>query len=88
MGGTELEFVQAAFASNYIAPLGPMVDAFEKEFGEMLFVAYTYSVTRQWQERTGLSVKWTSPAMLPCLPDCVANMLLIPNHISANVISV
>jgi len=32
MGGNEREFVAEAFASNYIAPLGPMVDAFEKEF--------------------------------------------------------
>ena len=32
MGGREPEFVQQAFASNYIAPLGPMVDAFEREF--------------------------------------------------------
>jgi dTDP-4-amino-4,6-dideoxygalactose transaminase len=34
MGGREQEFVQQAFASNYIAPLGPMVDAFEREFSE------------------------------------------------------
>jgi dTDP-4-amino-4,6-dideoxygalactose transaminase len=33
MGGGELELIQEAFASNYIAPLGPMVEAFEKEFG-------------------------------------------------------
>ena len=32
MGGQELEFIREAFASNYIAPLGPMVDAFEKGF--------------------------------------------------------
>ncbi len=32
MGGREQEFVRQAFESNYIAPLGPMVDAFEKEF--------------------------------------------------------
>jgi dTDP-4-amino-4,6-dideoxygalactose transaminase len=32
MGGRELELVRQAFASNYIAPLGPMVDAFEAEF--------------------------------------------------------
>ena len=32
--GEELHFVNEAFASNYIAPLGPMVDAFEKEFCE------------------------------------------------------
>jgi dTDP-4-amino-4,6-dideoxygalactose transaminase len=32
MSGREQEFVRQAFASNYIAPLGPMVDAFEQEF--------------------------------------------------------
>jgi len=31
MAGTEIDLVRAAFESNYIAPLGPMVDAFEKE---------------------------------------------------------
>jgi dTDP-4-amino-4,6-dideoxygalactose transaminase len=34
MGGQELRFVHEAFESNYIAPLGPMVDAFEREFCE------------------------------------------------------
>ena len=34
MCGEELRFVNEAFASKYIAPLGPMVDAFEKEFCE------------------------------------------------------
>ncbi len=32
IGAEELELVREAFASNYIAPLGPMVDAFEKDF--------------------------------------------------------
>lgn len=32
MSGRELELVQDAFASNWIAPLGPHVDAFEREF--------------------------------------------------------
>ena len=32
MGTEELELVQEAFASNWIAPLGPHVDAFEEEF--------------------------------------------------------
>ncbi|MFC1462386.1 DegT/DnrJ/EryC1/StrS family aminotransferase [Verrucomicrobiota bacterium] len=32
MGGDELKFIQEAFETNYIAPLGPMVDAFESEF--------------------------------------------------------
>jgi dTDP-4-amino-4,6-dideoxygalactose transaminase len=32
MSGSERQFIQEAFESNYIAPLGPQVDAFEKEF--------------------------------------------------------
>jgi len=32
MCGKELEYIHEAFASNYIAPVGPHVDAFEKEF--------------------------------------------------------
>ena len=32
LGSEELELVQEAFASNWIAPLGPHVDAFEREF--------------------------------------------------------
>ena len=34
MGPDELELVKETFASNWIAPLGPQVDAFEKEFAE------------------------------------------------------
>lgn len=34
MGGDERKLVEDAFFSNYIAPLGPMVDAFEREFAE------------------------------------------------------
>ncbi len=36
MGGEELKLVQEAFTSNWIAPLGPHVDNFEKEFCELL----------------------------------------------------
>jgi pyridoxal phosphate-dependent aminotransferase EpsN len=36
MGGDELPLVQEAFTSNWIAPLGPQVDAFEKEFSSLL----------------------------------------------------
>ena len=32
MSGRELALIEEAFASNYVAPLGPMVDAFEREF--------------------------------------------------------
>ena len=36
MGGAELEYVQKAFEENWIAPLGPNVDAFEKEMKERI----------------------------------------------------
>ena len=36
MGGREIEFVQEAFATNWIAPLGPNVDGFEKDLREFL----------------------------------------------------
>jgi len=36
MGGSEVELTQEAFASNWIAPLGPFVDRFERELGEFL----------------------------------------------------
>ena len=32
MGATELAFIEEAFRTNYIAPVGPHVDAFEREF--------------------------------------------------------
>ncbi|MGW8121946.1 DegT/DnrJ/EryC1/StrS family aminotransferase [Roseivirga echinicomitans] len=36
MGGNELKYVKEAFDTNWIAPLGPNVDNFEKELGEYL----------------------------------------------------
>lgn len=36
MGGNERAFVEEAFASNYIAPCGPMVERFEKDFAAFL----------------------------------------------------
>ncbi len=36
MTGDEKLFIDEAFATNWIAPLGPNVDAFEREFGEVL----------------------------------------------------
>ena len=40
MSGEELEFVKHAFASNWIAPLGPQVDAFEAEMAEYVGVSH------------------------------------------------
>ena len=45
MGGEELRFVKEAFESNYIAPLGPMVDAFEEEFTKKVGIAYALAVS-------------------------------------------
>jgi dTDP-4-amino-4,6-dideoxygalactose transaminase len=45
MGGLELEFVNEAFSSNYIAPLGPMVDAFEKEFSEYIGIEHCLALS-------------------------------------------
>jgi dTDP-4-amino-4,6-dideoxygalactose transaminase len=36
MGGTEINYVNDAFASNWIAPLGPNVDGFEKDIREFV----------------------------------------------------
>ena len=45
MGGQELAFVQEAFESNYIAPVGPMVDAFEREFARTVGLPYAVAVS-------------------------------------------
>ncbi len=45
MGADEQRFVQEAFESNYIAPLGPQVDAFEREFCEKTGFDYAVAVS-------------------------------------------
>jgi len=44
MGGEELRFIQEAFESNYIAPLGPQVDVLEQEFAEKVGVAQAVTI--------------------------------------------
>jgi dTDP-4-amino-4,6-dideoxygalactose transaminase len=44
MGGEEIDNVLAAFESNYIAPLGPQVDAFEKEFCERVGITHAVAL--------------------------------------------
>jgi dTDP-4-amino-4,6-dideoxygalactose transaminase len=36
MGNLELEFVREAFDTNWIAPVGPHIDAFEREFCQVV----------------------------------------------------
>jgi pyridoxal phosphate-dependent aminotransferase EpsN len=45
LSGHEVEFVQEAFASNWIAPVGPHVDDFEKEFGDLVGVRAAAAVS-------------------------------------------
>jgi dTDP-4-amino-4,6-dideoxygalactose transaminase len=44
MGGQEQQFLAETFASNYIAPLGPQVDAFEKEFCEKVGIPHAVAL--------------------------------------------
>jgi len=45
LGAEEFEFIKEAFDSNYIAPLGPQLDAFEKEFAEKVGIPNVVAVT-------------------------------------------
>ena len=45
MSGEEIKFVQEAFASNYIAPAGPQIDAFEREFCKITGMPYAVAVS-------------------------------------------
>lgn len=45
MSGNELGLVQEAFSSNWIAPLGPMVDAFEQDFKEYIGIAHAVALS-------------------------------------------
>ena len=45
MGGEEMPFVKEAFESNYIAPIGPQVDAFEREFAEYVGIKHCVALS-------------------------------------------
>ena len=45
MSGEEMRFVKEAFESNYIAPLGPQVDAFEREFAEYVGIKHCVALS-------------------------------------------
>jgi dTDP-4-amino-4,6-dideoxygalactose transaminase len=44
MGGKEQQFIAETFESNWIAPLGPQVDAFEKEFCEKVGISHAVAL--------------------------------------------
>jgi len=45
IGGHELALVHEAFASNYIAPVGPQVERFEREFAETVGARFAAAVS-------------------------------------------
>ncbi|MBX9252852.1 aminotransferase class I/II-fold pyridoxal phosphate-dependent enzyme [Desmonostoc muscorum CCALA 125] len=45
MGDRELELVKEAFETNWIAPIGPHIDAFEEEFCQVTNAGYAVAVT-------------------------------------------
>jgi pyridoxal phosphate-dependent aminotransferase EpsN len=45
MGDKELDYIKAAFDSNWIAPLGPNVDGFEKELAKKVNTGYACALT-------------------------------------------
>ena len=45
MSGNELSIIKEAFESNWIAPLGPMVDAFENEFAEAVGAKHSLALS-------------------------------------------
>jgi dTDP-4-amino-4,6-dideoxygalactose transaminase len=45
MGGTELTLVQDVFASNWIAPTGPMVTAFEQDLASLTGIAHVAALS-------------------------------------------
>ncbi|KAB8321058.1 aminotransferase class I/II-fold pyridoxal phosphate-dependent enzyme [Tolypothrix campylonemoides VB511288] len=45
MGDRELEFVKEAFDTNWIAPVGPHIDAFEQEFCQVIGASHAAAVS-------------------------------------------
>jgi dTDP-4-amino-4,6-dideoxygalactose transaminase len=45
MGGLEAQFIKEAFDTNWIAPLGPNVDAFEREVAELVGIKAATALT-------------------------------------------
>ncbi|NBS05715.1 MAG: DegT/DnrJ/EryC1/StrS aminotransferase family protein, partial [Verrucomicrobia bacterium] len=45
MGGAEFHYIQQAFASNWIAPVGPNIDSFEKQFATTVGSKYAVALS-------------------------------------------
>ncbi len=58
MGDQKLNFIHKAFASNYIAPVDPQIDAFEQEFAEAVGAKYAAAVS-SWTAALHLLLRYT-----------------------------
>lgn len=45
MSGKELRYIEEVFASNYIAPTGPMIEAFERDFADYTGIPYCVALS-------------------------------------------
>jgi dTDP-4-amino-4,6-dideoxygalactose transaminase len=45
MGGEEMLFIHEVFESNYIAPVGPMLEAFERDFSDKVGIRHVVAVS-------------------------------------------
>lgn len=45
MGGEEMPFIHEVFESNYIAPVGPMLEAFERDFADKVGISHVVAVS-------------------------------------------
>ena len=62
-----MRFVKEAFDSNYIAPVGPMVDAFEQEFAEYVGIRHCLALSSGTAAmHLALSILGVGPAPVEC----------------------
>jgi dTDP-4-amino-4,6-dideoxygalactose transaminase len=74
MGGGKLHFVNVAFASNYIAPLDPMVDAFEKEFAEKVGIKHAVAVSSR---TAAMHLVFRTLSVNPAVENCVNQEFMV-----------
>ena len=87
VGETERQLLLDAFDSNWIAPLGPHVDAFEREFAESVGVGDAAALTSGTAAlHLGLLAAGVRPGDLVCADE--AGIAFVPYARAAEVLEV